>query len=235
MLGSPVVLVIDTGGITRGIAHVDSRLPGLRPGGQYLRRHPEQGGEANATSRSCVRPWSAIPTRMSWARSGATARWRYPNVTWAWCPQTRPGDHGAADTMISRLGDAVSKRGRPGPHRGTIATTCRFASGHRTRHSQPRWPLQKAPRPKSGSPSPGTPPSVSTTRTTWKPSSARAPLSCEFDALNDPHLPEADGLFIGGGFPETHLQALSANESLREDIRTRPWRQACPPTPSAVA
>ncbi len=40
-----------------------------------------------------------------------------------------------------------------------------------------------------------------------------------FDALNDPKLPEADGLFIGGGFPETHLAALSANQSLLADIR----------------
>jgi len=40
-----------------------------------------------------------------------------------------------------------------------------------------------------------------------------------FVALSDPELPEAEGLFIGGGFPETHLTALSANQSLRTDIR----------------
>jgi cobyrinic acid a,c-diamide synthase len=40
-----------------------------------------------------------------------------------------------------------------------------------------------------------------------------------FDTLSDPKLPEADGLFIGGGFPETHLPALSANQSLLTDIR----------------
>ena len=40
-----------------------------------------------------------------------------------------------------------------------------------------------------------------------------------FDALSDTQLPEADGLFIGGGFPETHMQALEANRSLRENIR----------------
>jgi cobyrinic acid a,c-diamide synthase len=40
-----------------------------------------------------------------------------------------------------------------------------------------------------------------------------------FDALRDRHLPEADGLFIGGGFPETHLDALAANAPLRADIR----------------
>lgn len=40
-----------------------------------------------------------------------------------------------------------------------------------------------------------------------------------FDTLNDEHLPQADGLFIGGGFPETQLAALSANQSLIADIR----------------
>lgn len=40
-----------------------------------------------------------------------------------------------------------------------------------------------------------------------------------FDTLNDTRLPEVDGLFIGGGFPETHLDALSANQSLLADIR----------------
>ena len=40
-----------------------------------------------------------------------------------------------------------------------------------------------------------------------------------FDTLSDRKLPEAEGLFIGGGFPETHLAALSANQSLLADIR----------------
>jgi len=42
-----------------------------------------------------------------------------------------------------------------------------------------------------------------------------------FDTLNDNALPEVDGLFIGGGFPETHLPTLAQNQSLREDIRQR--------------
>ncbi len=40
-----------------------------------------------------------------------------------------------------------------------------------------------------------------------------------FDTLKDPHLPEVDALFIGGGFPEVHMQALEANRSLRDEIR----------------
>jgi cobyrinic acid a,c-diamide synthase len=40
-----------------------------------------------------------------------------------------------------------------------------------------------------------------------------------FDALHDEHLPQVDGLFIGGGFPETHMDALSANSGLRTELR----------------
>ena len=39
------------------------------------------------------------------------------------------------------------------------------------------------------------------------------------DALNDPALPEIDGLFIGGGFPEMRMAELAANSALRQNIR----------------
>ncbi len=38
------------------------------------------------------------------------------------------------------------------------------------------------------------------------------------DALSDTRLPPLDGLFIGGGFPETHMQELEANAPLRAEI-----------------
>ncbi len=41
----------------------------------------------------------------------------------------------------------------------------------------------------------------------------------EFNTLSDNCLPECDGLFIGGGFPETHMQALEANLPLRRQIK----------------
>ncbi|MBI5462455.1 MAG: cobyrinate a,c-diamide synthase [Gammaproteobacteria bacterium] len=39
------------------------------------------------------------------------------------------------------------------------------------------------------------------------------------DTLSDAHLPTIDGLFIGGGFPESCMERLAANASLRADIR----------------
>jgi cobyrinic acid a,c-diamide synthase len=39
-------------------------------------------------------------------------------------------------------------------------------------------------------------------------------------ALHDSRLPEIDALFIGGGFPETHITTLANNQQLKEDIKT---------------
>ena len=40
-----------------------------------------------------------------------------------------------------------------------------------------------------------------------------------FSPLADDKLPAVDGLFIGGGFPETHMQALQNNVSMRQSIK----------------
>ncbi|MCP3672983.1 MAG: cobyrinate a,c-diamide synthase [Gammaproteobacteria bacterium] len=42
-----------------------------------------------------------------------------------------------------------------------------------------------------------------------------------FDALTNAELPSVDGLFIGGGFPETQMKKLSANISLLKDINNK--------------
>ncbi len=42
-----------------------------------------------------------------------------------------------------------------------------------------------------------------------------------FDTLRDSHLPEVDGIFIGGGFPERALADLEANIALRRTLRER--------------
>jgi cobyrinic acid a,c-diamide synthase len=40
-----------------------------------------------------------------------------------------------------------------------------------------------------------------------------------FDTLRDPHFPDVDGLYIGGGFPETCAAELEANNSLKGEIK----------------
>lgn len=40
-----------------------------------------------------------------------------------------------------------------------------------------------------------------------------------FDCISDAHLPQVDALFIGGGFPESSMELLEANQSMRNEIR----------------
>ncbi|CAC9632879.1 cobyrinate a,c-diamide synthase [bacterium endosymbiont of Bathymodiolus sp. 5 South] len=42
-----------------------------------------------------------------------------------------------------------------------------------------------------------------------------------FDTLKASELPKCDGLFIGGGFPEMQLESLSSNQSLLADIKLK--------------
>ena len=39
------------------------------------------------------------------------------------------------------------------------------------------------------------------------------------DLIKDERLPQIDGLFIGGGFPETHMHLLSRNETMRQSVQ----------------
>lgn len=41
----------------------------------------------------------------------------------------------------------------------------------------------------------------------------------ELDMLHDRQLPELDGLFIGGGFPESCMETLEANRGMRQSVR----------------
>ncbi len=45
-------------------------------------------------------------------------------------------------------------------------------------------------------------------------------LLIPFDTLNDTSLPEADALFIGGGFPEKRMQELASNSSMKAAIHS---------------
>jgi cobyrinic acid a,c-diamide synthase len=48
----------------------------------------------------------------------------------------------------------------------------------------------------------------------------RGAVLIEVSALADKQLPTLDALYIGGGFPETHLEELTANESFRQSLRS---------------
>lgn len=44
---------------------------------------------------------------------------------------------------------------------------------------------------------------------------------CFFNTITDASLPDVDALFIGGGFPERHMDALAANTRLRQEVKSR--------------
>ncbi len=46
----------------------------------------------------------------------------------------------------------------------------------------------------------------------------------EISALEAKELPELDGLYIGGGFPETHAEVLSGNRGFRESLRAAVYK-----------
>jgi cobyrinic acid a,c-diamide synthase len=54
--------------------------------------------------------------------------------------------------------------------------------------------------------------------------SAQGARIVEISALADKEVPEADALYIGGGFPETQAGALSANEAFRFSLRAAAGR-----------
>lgn len=39
-----------------------------------------------------------------------------------------------------------------------------------------------------------------------------------FSPIRDAHLPDVDGLYLGGGYPEVHAEVLSRNEAMRQDV-----------------
>src|SRR5207253_1663929 len=39
-----------------------------------------------------------------------------------------------------------------------------------------------------------------------------------FSPISDRHLPDVDGIYIGGGYPELHAEALARNSAMREEV-----------------
>lgn len=210
LLGAPVVLVIDTGGMTRGIAPLLNGYLGfdadVNIGGVILNK--VGGSRHEAKLRAALERYT--DARVLGA-IGRDAGLEIPERHLGLVPANEAGGQGTADAVISRLAGAIAA-GVDLDHIISLANTSRVPA------------IRQAP-----------------TATTSKPDiriaiardaafgfyyqddlEAFARSGAElvsFDTMKDEQLPAADGLFIGGGFPETHLDALAANTRLLAAIR----------------
>lgn len=216
LLAAPVALVIDTGGMTRGIAPLIRGYldfdPHVNICGVILNK--VGGARHEAKLRAALERYTDAEVLGALGRDSAL---EIPERHLGLVPANETSDSGESDTMISRLSEAIST-GVDLDRIIEIANTASLPKGLTRTPSSSRSRSSK---------------SKSTVRIAiardaafgfYYPDDldAFAAAGAElipFDTLNDAHLPEADGLFIGGGFPETQLDALSANRSLLRDIR----------------
>ena len=213
LLAAPVVLVVDTRGITRGIAPLLNGYSdfdaGVRIAGVILNqvagaRH--EGKLAHAVDAYTDIPVlgrsDGCPTSHSTRRISASSRRpRSRRQTTAW----RESRDVSRRTSIS----TGCTRSPPGSRRSTPSRRLRPA---RARCLQA---------PACVSPSRATRRSASTTRVIWKRWRRPARDSCRSIPIEDSAPPAADGIFIGGGFPERAMVALEANSSMRASLRER--------------
>jgi len=211
LLSAPVVLVIDCGGMTRGIAPLIRGYLDFDPAvdirGIILNK--VGGARHEAKLRSALERYTDA------AVLGALGRDATLEIPERHLGLVPANEAATAEVVIDRLADAVTA-GVDLDHISDIATGSNAptkAPAHTikpvSQHATPTVRIAIARDAAFGFYYPDD-----------LEAFARAGVELvPFDTLNDEHLPEADGLFIGGGFPETHLAALAGNQSLQSDIR----------------
>ncbi|MGV6847262.1 MAG: cobyrinate a,c-diamide synthase [Marinibacterium sp.] len=209
LLDSPVVLVVDTKGMTRGIApllrgYVDFD-PSLRIAGVILNK---TGG-----SRHEGKLRAAVETYTDLAVLGAVGAESDLDISERHLGLTTPQDTEESVRFVDRLGLRMEQS----VDLDQILALSRSA---------PPLPQSTAA------------PAVSGTSSGLKIGVARDEAFAFYypddleafqahgatitfvDMIRDPVLPEVDALFIGGGYPEVHARALSANASMLESVRS---------------
>lgn len=211
LVGAPVILVVDTEGMTRGIAPLllGYRVfdPEVHIAGVVLNR--VAGARHEAKLRAAVERYTEMPV------IGVLPREEALMLPERHLGLTTPTETDAVEKFIATIAARVAERFDLGTLKGiarmampmsrprNFASEAASVSGERVRIAVARdaafgfyYPDDFEAMQRAG-----------------------ADLVF-FDAMRDTVLPAADGLFIGGGFPETHMRELEANATLRAAIRT---------------
>lgn len=208
LLKAPVVLVIDTVGTTRGIAPLlvgyQAFDPDVNIAGVILNK--VGGPRHEAKLRAAVETYTDIPV------IGAIGKHAELEIGERHLGLTTPEETGAFKAQISRIGEIVGGSVSLDALRAIAATA-------------PALPAAKPP-----SIAIGPKVKIAIARDSafgfyyaddLEALKAAGAELVAFNALTDACLPKADGLFIGGGFPETQMQKLEANGALRADIKAK--------------
>ncbi len=207
LLKAPVVLVIDTVGTTRGIAPLlvgyQAFDPAVNIAGVILNK--VGGPRHEAKLRAAVEAYTDIPV------IGAIGKHAELEIGERHLGLTTPEETGAFSAQIARIGEIVGGSVNLDALQGIAATAPDLPASHRPG-------IAIGPKVKIGI-------ARDTAFGFYYADDLEALENAGaelvfFNAVSDPALPEIDGLFIGGGFPETQMQALEANASMRADIKS---------------
>jgi len=207
LTGTPVVLVLDARGMTRGIAPLilgyQAFDPEIRIAGVILN---QLGGTRHeAKLRAVIEHYTDVPVL------GGIQRNPELEIVERHLGLIPSNEELASTTRIDRIRLAIAEQ----------------VDLDRLLDVAGRTPLEYAPVP-AGQVPPGEPVRIGIVRDAafgfYYPDDLAAleRAGAELvviNSLQDRRLPAIDGLFIGGGFPETHMAALEANTALRGEIR----------------
>ena len=206
LLGTPVVLVIDARGMTRGIAPLilgyQAFDPNIRIAGVILNQLG--GSRHEAKLRAVIQHYTGVPVL------GAVQHDERMTIAERHLGLVPSNEADAARSRVEEIAKHIAAQ----VDLGQLLAISRQAA-----------PVE------GGTPAPeaagGSPVRIGIARDAafgfYYPGDLDALRSAgaelvSFDALHAEHLPPVDGVFIGGGFPETHMEALAANTSLRREL-----------------
>jgi len=213
MLGAPVVLVIDARGMTRGIAPLilgfQAFDPSIRIAGVILNQLG--GARHEAKLRAVIAHYTGVPVL------GAVQTNEQLTIVERHLGLVPSNEAQAARARVEEIAARIAAQVDLEALLGVARSAPVLAAGRPRESGDPVNPLTNGARLRVGIARDAAfgfyyPGDLEALR------AAGAELVF-FDALRDRRLPDVDALFIGGGFPETHMDALAANRALLSDLR----------------